>query len=72
MRMDFENGREVARTEKTREESPPAPRARRVAEFDADRLICGAISRPPTSDAGALWKWPFFSQRRTARPEAVA
>ena len=44
--VDTENGREVWRTEQIVEEPELGPRARRVAEFGADVLICGAISRP--------------------------
>ena len=44
--VDIENGREVRRTEQLVEEPELGPRARRVAEFGADVLICGAISRP--------------------------
>jgi len=44
--VDIENGREVWRTEQTLGEPELGPRARRVAEFGADVLICGAISRP--------------------------
>ena len=44
--VDIENGREVWRTEQIVEEPELGPRARRVAEFGADVLICGAISRP--------------------------
>ena len=44
--VDIENGREVWRTEQVVEEPELGPRARRVAEFGADMLICGAISRP--------------------------
>ncbi|MBN2474718.1 MAG: NifB/NifX family molybdenum-iron cluster-binding protein [Pirellulales bacterium] len=43
---DIENGREVWRTEQTLEQPELGPRARRIAEFGADVLICGAISRP--------------------------
>ena len=44
--VDIENGREVWRTEQIVEEPELGPRARRVAEFGAEVLICGAISRP--------------------------
>jgi predicted Fe-Mo cluster-binding NifX family protein len=44
--VDIENGGEVWRTEQIVEEQELGPRARRVAEFGADVLICGAISRP--------------------------
>jgi len=44
--VDIENGREVWRSEEIVEEPELGPRARRVAEFGADVLICGAISRP--------------------------
>jgi len=44
--VDIEDGREVWRTEQIVEEPELGPRARRVAEFGADVLICGAISRP--------------------------
>ena len=44
--VDIENGREVWRTEQIVEEPELGPRARRAAEFGADVLICGAISRP--------------------------
>ena len=44
--VDIQNGREVWRTEQIVEEPELGPRARRVAEFRADVLICGAISRP--------------------------
>jgi len=44
--VDIENGREVWRTEQIVEEPELGPRARRVAEFSADVLICGAISWP--------------------------
>ena len=44
--VDIENGREVGRTEQIVEEPELGPRARRVAEFGAEVLICGAISRP--------------------------
>ncbi len=46
MLVDIENGREVRRTEQVVEEAELGPRAWRVAEFGADVLICGAISRP--------------------------
>ncbi len=44
--VDIEDGREVWRTEQLVEEPELWPRARRVVEFGADVLICGAISRP--------------------------
>ena len=44
--VDIQNGGEVWRTEQIVEEPELGPRARRVAELDADVLICGAISRP--------------------------
>ena len=44
--VDIENGREVRRIEQTLEEPELGPRARRVAKFGVDVLICGAISRP--------------------------
>lgn len=44
--VDVDHGREVRRTEEGLEEPEMVPRARRVAEFGVDLLICGAISRP--------------------------
>ena len=44
--VDIEDGREVYRSEQALEEEALGRRARRVAEFGVDLLICGAISRP--------------------------
>jgi predicted Fe-Mo cluster-binding NifX family protein/putative methionine-R-sulfoxide reductase with GAF domain len=42
--VDIENGREVRRNERTLIEEDPLPRARRVAQFGTQVLICGAVS----------------------------
>ncbi|MBN1851245.1 MAG: NifB/NifX family molybdenum-iron cluster-binding protein [Pirellulales bacterium] len=44
--VDIENGREIWRTEQIMDEPEPTFRARRIVEFGANILICGAISRP--------------------------
>jgi len=44
--VDIEDHREVRRSERVVEEPELGARARRVAEFGVDVLICGAISRP--------------------------
>lgn len=43
--VDIADGREVRRTEHLLDEPELGPRARRVAAFGVDVLICGAISR---------------------------
>jgi predicted Fe-Mo cluster-binding NifX family protein len=42
--IDIENGREVRRNERTLVQEEPLARARRVARFGAQVLICGAVS----------------------------